>query len=246
RPSHYLRVRDARDPRPRLDAWFDQQMLYRITRAQQTGGVRALGRLAFCDHYGPVVRRLREELTACADTDCLNTADRATGLGIRRFRPRIYVVTNLAGGTGSGMFIDLAYVVRRLIRELGMGEPDLVAVCFLPAVERSPGQVMPVGNTFAALSELAHYAEPGRTFGAKYDEREGPLRDSAAPFNRCLMLPLLDESEPDAEKPADRAGELLCRELFSPLGRAADQRRSELAPPRLARDPACQAFGMYR
>src|SRR5262249_34041595 len=106
--------------------------------------------------------------------------------------------------------------------------------------------VMPVGNTFAALSELAHYAEPGRTFGAKYDEREGPLRDAAAPFNRCLMLPLLDESEPDAEKPADRAGELLCRELFSPLGRAADQRRSELAPPRLARDPACQAFGMYR
>jgi serine/threonine protein kinase len=246
RPSHYLRVRDRRDTRPRLDGWFDKQMLYRITRTQRTGGVRALGRLAFCDNYAAIARRLREELTACAEADRLNTADHATGLGIRRFRPRVYVVANLAGGTGSGMFLDLAYVTRHLLRRLGLGEPDIVGLCFLPAVDRNPGRVVAVGNTFAALTELTHFSEPGRTFVARYDEREGPFRDSSPPFNRCLMLPLTEDSDAAADDSAGRAGDLLCRELFSPLGRAADQRRSELTPPRLTRDPACQAFGMYR
>jgi hypothetical protein len=152
----------------------------------------------------------------------------------------------LAGGTGSGIFLDLAYVLRHQFRQLGFGEPNVVGLCFLSAVDRNPARVIPVGNTFAALTELAHFSEPGRIFAARYDEREGPLRDAAPPFSRCLMLPLSDETEAGTDDSTSRAGDLLCRELFSPLGRAADQRRSELAPPRLARDPACQAFGMYR
>jgi hypothetical protein len=246
RPSHYFKTRDSRDTRPQLDVWMDPQMLYRITRAQRTGGVRVLGRLALCDNYAAIVRRLREELAACADATHLTTADRATGLGIRRFRPRVYIVTSLTGGTGSGMFLDLAYLVRHLLRQLGLGEPDVVGLCFLPSVGRNPARVMAQGNAFAALTELGHFAEPDRTFMARFDEREGPLRDSSPPFNRCLMLPLADENEAGADNPTDRAGELLCRELFSPMGRAADQRRAELSPPRQARDPSCQAVGMFR
>jgi serine/threonine protein kinase len=246
RPSYYLKPRDSRDTRPALDCWFDPQMLYRITRAQRTGGVRALGRLAFCDNYTNIVRRLREELTLCADPERVTTADRATGLGVRRFRPRIYIITNLAGGSGSGMFLDTAYVVRHVLRQAGLGEPDLVGLCFLPTVSKNAAQVMPTGNTFAALAELNHFATSGRTFIGRFDEKEGPLKDSSAPFNRCIVLPLPDESNDRPDECTGNAAELVYRELLSPLGRAADQRRSELSPPRGNREPSCQTFGMYR
>jgi hypothetical protein len=246
RPSHYLKPKDSRDTRPALDGWFDPQMLYRITRAQRTGGVRALGRLAFCDNYTNIARRFREELMLCADPDRVTTADRATGLGVRRFRPRVYVITNLAGGTGSGMFLDTAYVVRNVLRQAGLGEPDVVGLCFLPTVSKNTAQVMPTGNTFAALAELNYFATVGRTFVGRFDEKEGPIKDSAAPFNRCIVLPLPDDSLDKPEECAGNAADLVCRELLSPLGRAADQRRSELSPPRANREPSCQTFGLYR
>jgi hypothetical protein len=246
RPSHYLKVRDKRDDRPSVDTWFDKHMLYRITRAQRTGGVRALGRLAFCDNYTAIARRVQDELASCAAREQLAAADRATGLGIRRGLPRVYVIANLGGGTGSGMYLDVAYMARHLLRNLGRCEPDVVGLCFLPPVDRNPAHVMAVGNTFAALTELSYFSEPTKTFAARYQAKEPPLRDSGPPFNRCLLLPLRDEANSGAGDPVGCAGELLSRELFSPLGRAADERRLELTPPPSAREPACQAFGMFR
>src|SRR5262249_29700265 len=150
------------------------------------------------------------------------------------------------GGTGSGMFLDVAYVVRHLQRQLGLGKPDVVGLCLLPSVERGQGRVMALGNTCAALMELCHFSEPGQTFVARYEDQEGPLRDAAPPFNRCLMFPLPEENEETAADVTSRAGELLLRELFTPLGRAGEQRRSELTRACPLREPACQAFGIYR
>jgi serine/threonine protein kinase len=244
RPSHYLKARDGREDRKLTEGWFDNQMLYRIPRTQLTTGLRALGRLAFCDNYPIISRWLREELQACTMPESLAASDRATGLGVRRYRPRVYIVTSLAGGTGGGMFLDVAYVVRHLLRQLGLGEPDVVGVCFLPAVSSNTGQAMAMSNTVAALKELCHFAGARQTFVARYDEKESPVRDAAPPFNRCLMLPLPEEGEGAGE--TTTAGQLLFRELASPMARIVDQRRSELAPSRAVRDPSCQTFGLYR
>src|SRR5262249_8304573 len=48
RPSHYLKARDGRVP---VSSWLDSHILYRIPRSLETSGIRALGRLAFCDNY---------------------------------------------------------------------------------------------------------------------------------------------------------------------------------------------------
>src|SRR5262249_25336933 len=116
RASHYLKPREGRPP---LDTWFDLNMLYRIKRQQVTGGLRALGRLAFVDNFRPISQRLRRCLEACTDPDALEASAQHTGLKIRGRRPRVYLVAGLAGGTGGGMFIDLAYVVRDLLKQLG-------------------------------------------------------------------------------------------------------------------------------
>jgi serine/threonine protein kinase len=235
RPAHYLKPRDGRAP---IDTWFNPKMLYRIPRTQVTLGVRILGRLAFCDNYRAITRRLRAELEACLEPEALAEAQRQTGLGMRTNRPRVYIVAGLAGGTGSGMFLDLAYVVRQQLKLLGYEAPDLVGLFFVPPLSCPPAAAHPSqagetaqrtlaqGNAFAALLELNHFATPGNGFFARYLDKAPTVRDSEPPFLRTMLLPLGGESdEPGRRAPARLAGELLFRDLLSPLGRVADLAR---------------------
>ena len=244
RPSYYLRPRDGK---PGLGGWLNPKMLYRIPRSQVTTGVRALGRLAFCDNYRTIVRRLQMELDACLDPAALQTAARRSGLGVRSNRPRVYVVANLAGGTGGGVFLDLAYTVRAMLRQMGYAQPDVVGLLLLPPVDRCRTQVLPLGNAYAALTELSHYASPDSVFTARYHEREAPIRDADPPFGRCFLLPLPDEADETANRElADMAGQRLYLDLCSPLGKASDLGRAELsAPPWQARGLFYQTFGLY-
>ncbi len=241
RPSHYLKPRDGR---PDISSWLDQKMLYRIPRSLLTAGCRALGRLAFCDNYRLIVPKLRAELEACASPEALKSAQRQTHLALRGTRPRVYVVAGLAGGTGGGMFLDVAYVVRDLLRQMDYGEPDVVGLFLLPTAERNPAKPLPPGNAYAALTELCHF-QRGGGFSARYLDRAPALVDAGSPFGRAVMLPLpKEDNAAEAGEVLAQGAELLARELTTPLGRAADAAR-RAAPPRGA-EPLCQTFGLYK
>ena len=244
RPSYYLRPRDGK---PGHAGWLNPKMLYRIPRSQVTTGVRALGRLAFCDNYRTIVRRLQMELDACLDPAGLQSAARQSGLGLRTSRPRVYVVANLAGGTGGGVFLDLAYTIRAMLRQMGYAQPDVVGLLLLPPVDRCRTRVGPLGNACAALKELSYYASPKSLFKARYHEREAAVQDADPPFSRCFLLPLPDEADETANRElVDLAGQYLYRDLCSPLGKAADLARAGLsAPPWPSRGLFYQTFGLY-
>ncbi len=243
RPSYYLKPREGR---PGVGPWLNPRMLYRIPRSQVTTGVRALGRLAFCDNYRSIARRLQAELEACVEPAALQIAARQTGLGLRTNRPRVYVVTSLAGGTGSGMFLDLAYVARALLRQMGYDTPDVVGLLLLPPASSARTGVLTLGNTCAALAELNHFGTPGNVFTARYHEREAPIQDSGPPFNRCVILPLPDETDEVASQELiDLSAQYLLRDLCSTLGRVADLGRAGLtSPPWESRGQHYQTFGL--
>ena len=70
----------------------------------------------------PLPRRLsrvRAALEPFLTPAAVEEADRLTRLGLRSTFPRVYLAASLAGGTGSGMFLDLAYLVRRITRRSG-------------------------------------------------------------------------------------------------------------------------------
>jgi serine/threonine protein kinase len=229
RPSHYLRGREGKSA---FESWLSPKMLYRITRTQLTAGMRALGRLAFCDNYRVLIRRLRQELEACTDPGTLTKAIYETKLGLRSNTPRVYIVTSLAGGTGSGMFIDTAYVVRTVLKELGYGLPEVHGLFLLPAVDDNPNHLMAIGNAFAALTELCHFSTAGNSFTARYEEKKPPIRDSNAPFNRSVVVPLPEEhTETALNEVTGMAAEHLRRELTSLVGRTADLCRMGVASP---------------
>jgi hypothetical protein len=239
RVSHYLKPREGRPP---LESWFNTNMLYRIQRTQVTGGLRALGRLAFFDHYRTIVGRLRTELLACTQPDAMAGACRRTGRRLWTNVPRVYVVTSLAGGSGGGIFLDVAYVLHNLLRETGYARAEVIGVLLLPPVTRNPARSAALANTFAALTELHHFAAPDVAFRSRYDTGEKPLDDPEPPFHRCFLVPMA--ADPDESANAHivtrLVGRFLYHDLTTQFARACEAARAALGPSPLA------SFGMVR
>jgi eukaryotic-like serine/threonine-protein kinase len=285
RPSHYLKPRDGRVS---IESWLEPRLLYRIPRDPLTTGVRALGRLAFCDNFRLIQKRLHMEVETLRDPERLQKTAEQMGLGIRSYRPRVYIIAGLMGGTGSGMFLDLAYAVRTLLRRLGYVRPDLSGVLLVPQINardsrqgltgrsaqgtpptgagarhseggarrahatgREHGQqtrVISVGNAYAALAELYHYA--GEGFQARYLDAEPAGDDPEPPFARTLILPVPEELPRNQTATREVIGQVarfLLDETCSPLARWAEKGRVGLpAPPRILAGQYFHTVGLYR
>jgi hypothetical protein len=241
--DHYVKETSLRVP---IASWLNPLLLYRIPRTGLTGGVRALGRLALMDHYAKICQRLKDELRACTHPNVLAAVAQKTGLTLRGNRPRVYVVAHLAGGTGSGLFIDLAYLTRDLLRQLGHVHPEIIGLFAVPAANNRGDKPAALCNTFAALSELKHFSSPGVTFQADYGDPEGIVSDSNPPFSQCYLLPAPAEATKErTPQPAEMAGGFLFSDLVTPLGSAADACRLRAKPSPPA-SPGMNSFGMYR
>ncbi|VTS02342.1 tubulin-like doman-containing protein [Tuwongella immobilis] len=228
RPGHYLKPR--RNGRSLIEGWFDPQMLYRIPRNPVTQGIRAMGRLALCDHYRVVASRMVSQLEGCTHPDTLARADRHLQIGLRTNRPRVYVIASLGGGTGSGMFVDLAYIARHKLKSLGYTNPEVIGVLYLPPVEHSPHRQSVMANCYAALTELNHYCQAGTNFQSSYDDRDGNVDDPEPPFREILLFGL-PPTAPGANAPPagifSQVSDYLCRELTSPFGRSIEFARAK-------------------
>ncbi|MCU0704836.1 MAG: protein kinase [Fimbriiglobus sp.] len=251
RAAHYLRPRN--NGRAVIEGWFDPNVLYRMPRVPSTGGVRSLGRLALCDHHRGVVQRVQTEIDLALDPGHLAAASAVTGKPIRTNRPRVYLVAGLGGGTGGGMLIDLAYLVRQQLRRVGYTDPDVVGILLAPPAGGNVSQ-MARANTYAALTELHHFSRPETAFVSTTDEGE-LIRDNDPPFTRTVFLAgyeyeaegsitqtqlprrksggsstanlktvTRENNRPD---PAANVAEYLRFDLFTPVGRAADDIRGD-------------------
>jgi len=240
RPSHFLKMRDTNS----LESWLDWKLLFQIPRQQTHAGMRALGRLAFVDNFRAISGRIEADLKECSAPDTLHQACKLTELELRSSKPRVYIVTGLAGGTGGGMFLDLAYVLRGLLKNQG-APAEVTGLFVLP----SPTTSKPaLANTFAALTELNHFNDANAMFSARYEmgaTKGGDTVSELGPaFQRCLLIPGPDKNDDD--RCLTRAAGLLHAELFSPQGCTADEIRGGTAPTSARRHRGYQTFRTYR
>jgi eukaryotic-like serine/threonine-protein kinase len=252
RPSHYIKSKCS------SEQWLNPKLIYRIPREQASAGIRALGRLALVDNIRVVYKRLEAELQACCAPDTLVETGAQADLAPRSQVPRVYIVTCLAGNAGSGMFLDVAYLARHLLRKLGMGAAEIVGLFYLPQPGRAPAQRgAALANSYAALMELNHFARGNGSFVARYpvgDDGRIDLHEDGAPFQRCLLLNLPDArgAISDAENGAVTAlaGDFLYRDLATALGHWLDGQhhayQGGLSPAERRRESFCQSFGLYR
>lgn len=249
RPAHYLKAREGVLP---LDTWLNTRALYRIPRQLGGAGLRALGRLALVDNFRLISRRLENELqTLVAPQPPQESPEaQAADLALRTAVPRVYIIVGLGGNTGSGMFLDVAYIVRHYLRKLGLAQAETVGVFLLPAANGEGICSAALANAYAALLELKHFSAL-QMFSARYEGKESskPFVESGPPFHRAVALQLPDRVSA-ADEPKELLsliGQFLFRDLATPVGIAADlQRRESTSSPALMGQTVFQAFGMYR
>jgi serine/threonine protein kinase len=226
RPARYIRSRDTLPP---VENWLDANMLYRMPRTQTTNGIRALGRLAFVEHYRSFKARLERELRAVIEPDALNEAEKVAGQTFRSTQPRVYLIGHLGGGTASGMLIDIAYMTRTILRSLELNDHDVHAVLYLPDEKCMEAPDLAEANAVAALYELHHFQHAGQQFAATYESKMMHVEETAPPFTRYYLFEVPPRVGATRTKEPDRAREViqqasnaLTRVLVTPLGRHAD------------------------
>lgn len=244
RSAHYLQ----RDSLPPVEQWMPPGSLYKLPRNPgAAAGVRAFGRLALIDHYREVAFRVRQEIETFLTDEPLARANAATQLGLRTNRPRAYVVAGLAGGTGGGMFLDVAFLLRHELRQVGYLRPEVVGVFLVPPADAKAQRTPALANAYAALAELHHFQSKKGRYQAAFDKSEAPVTDGEPPFARVsvLQLPRVAGAA-ESRTVLATAARALYQEILTPAGRVVDEGRDVYRNAFPAAAPACQTFGLFR
>ena len=115
-----------------------------------TGGKRPVGRAAFFYRYSDIRSRV-EQVLYKLKTD----SPRAESL-------EIFLFTGIAGGTGSGIYLDVAYMLREL-GNLICAPAQVFGYIFLPDVISNDAHLSYLSsNGFSALKELDYFMEHGK------------------------------------------------------------------------------------
>jgi Tubulin like len=153
---------------PQALQWLDRGYQPRPGFKPGAGQIRVESRLGFFYHSPDIRERLRQ----------LVLESLRPGITWRQSSPpkyNVYLVCTLAGGTGSGSFLPMAYLIQSVIAELNW-QPRVIGNLLLSTLmlDKNAPELHPDihANTYAALKELEHLTKldypqvkrEGRTF----------------------------------------------------------------------------------
>lgn len=170
-----------------LPPWLDFHQV-----ACGAGGIRPIGRLCYFYRRDRIEAAVREALTSIRDSDLALRHFKDTGVQVNIDAGiDIHLVCSLCGGTGSGMFLDLAFDLRRWAKEFTDKEVTVTGHLVLPEAFRNRPVVMRSleANCYAALQELDHYMNVESAQAWRVEYQPGNLQVSEhLPFDYCYLL----------------------------------------------------------
>lgn len=184
------RIAEHLDQYPHLKQWVHPAALQGdITTG--CGAIRARGKIAFAWNYPKISEAITNAYKKISLRTSLETATRKNNLQVAE-GVSVYIVGSLLGGTGSGMFLDVAYTVRELIGN----EPilDIIGIFVIPPSLASGGQDRRASG-YAALIELNHYTSVNTVFNCQYQENLPAIKSSVEPFKYCYLVDLSNPKE---------------------------------------------------
>ncbi|SPJ15422.1 hypothetical protein SBDP2_330012 [Syntrophobacter sp. SbD2] len=127
------------------------------------GGIRACGRLAFWHHYSTIKQRITDKLKAIADPVARKDTENLDFTVDKKANKNVFLAASVAGGTGAGMFLDTAFLLRSIPRENLFS----TGIFFLPSIfesvlkDKDEQRVDACyTNGYAALMELDYFNSP--------------------------------------------------------------------------------------
>ena len=147
------------------DTWM-QDGVFEIKNAvaEGTSGYRMLGRMTMFlnQNFHRLETSIREKINRLALLDSQVASE-----GIR-----IVVVATACGGTGSGTFVDMGFLLRKLRSEFNT-PIDLTGILTLPPSDEADETIK--ANAYAALVELNHFCTDRQVYTALYPGSPGPV-----------------------------------------------------------------------
>jgi serine/threonine protein kinase len=141
--------------------WLSRRWIYNIPRTLQTEGLRPLGRLAFADHFESICDSLEKSLKQIVQPESIAKTAEALEIDPGTTQPKIFIVSSISGGVGSGMVLDIAYTVKLLMAEIGLRTDTVTGVLLHSTYQRLRDPGLAAANAFAFLTELRHFVEHG-------------------------------------------------------------------------------------
>jgi len=169
-----------------LSDWFPPQLKGTDSILAGAGQVRALGKFAFTANYPQIKSAFQyaKQKIVGHEKFMLDRWQVELDKGIN-----IFIACSFSGGTGSGMFLDLAYNLRDWIPASEI--PQSSAYLVLPGAFSGLGDRV-IANAYAALVELNHYSRSETRFEAQYSNNGSDRITSNSgqdvPFNFCYLV----------------------------------------------------------
>lgn len=130
---------------------ISRRWLYNLPRSGATEGMRPLGRLALIDHGDNVMQKIQESIRHLSAV-----AGRTT--------PRVYVVSSVDGGTGSGMVLDLLHLIRHTLDKESMAEVQVLPLLLTGPMVRDNNRPLASSDAAATFAEMNHFLSPGNGY----------------------------------------------------------------------------------
>lgn len=144
--------------------------------AQGCGTTRIFGRLGiFCDNFDQDLAGHVKEFANRTVEDQYSVNETSKGAETTDEKDiYFYIITSIGGGTGTGVFMDTAAIIRSVQKELSLNQTwHIYGVFVLPTLltkaEPSGGIEKLNANSYAAIKELMHFLD-GKPFMARYGQ----------------------------------------------------------------------------
>jgi hypothetical protein len=156
--SKYIRNDDDIDKYPHIKSWFPMTAVkvrsLGIDPTKGAGQIRSISRLYFFDHYRQIQTAIRGKLEHLRASRSSRHQLKRLNLDVESDGGlRIVVVASIAGGTGSGSFLDMGWLTR-LLAGVGGAKYDVQSVLFTPRGYVKYNKERVEGNGYAAFMEL--------------------------------------------------------------------------------------------
>lgn len=115
----------------------------------------------------------------------------------------IYVVGTLTGGTGSGLSVDIAYLLQEILPQCAN---NIQALFLLPDEASFSKNKSLHENTFSALSAIDHYTKIGNDFNIKWPDGTPEKTFTSPPYQ---MVQFLSQNFSNGNAPIRNLGELV-------------------------------------
>ncbi len=173
-----------------IDQWWPQNIPVTAIVAG-AGQVRARGRLALFAKSSDIFGRIRK---AVDDVMLIKSTKQMYSQQFHvsnRGGVEVYVVGSLAGGTGSGMFLDIAFIARSFLD----AESNMTGVMVMPRIfSRLPGVQLTQPNAYGALKEIEQLSKMKKNEAFEVDYGTHRVKVERPPFDLLYLIDSVNEA----------------------------------------------------